>query len=108
MPCTDTEKCGRPQDGPGHPRKGWIRTHVAGTSGSTRWWCSLRCLIAGMTGVPGADRDDVAACVTCTNRHDRDHRCPVCGTRPQQVQGVPTAATPRTGGRIFQNLGRSA
>ena len=107
MACADPEKCGRPQVGQGHPRKGWIRTHVAGTADSTKWWCSLRCLITGMTGQPGADRDDVATCVVCTNCHDRDHRCPVCGSRPQQVQGIPTPAR-ATGGRLFQNLGRPA
>lgn len=98
--CADADKCGRPQDGPGHPKKGWIRTHVAGAANSTRWWCSLRCLIAGFTQTEVTSRDDVALCVTCINRHDRDHRCPLCGNAPQITRAVPTPAR-----RLFTNLG---
>lgn len=93
--CADPAKCGRPQEGAGHPRKGWIRTHIAGAADSTRWWCSIRCLVAGFTGNPVENRDDVAICVACINRHDRKHRCPVCGTTPHLVQGTPTGPARR-------------
>ena len=101
--CADTDKCGRPQHGPGHPRKGWIRTHIAGDADSTRWWCSLACLIHGFTQTLVTARDDVALCVPCINRHDREHRCPACGSTPHLTQGTPTAHR-----RLFTNLGRPA
>lgn len=40
-------RCGRPQEGPGHPRSGWIRLHVAGSPDKDTWWCSRRCIGAG-------------------------------------------------------------
>ena len=101
--CTDTGKCGQPQDGPGRPRKGWIHTKIAGQNGSDRWWCSARCLITDLTGVVHGPREDVATCVPCINRHDRDHRCPACGSTPHLTQGAPT-----THRRLFTNLGRPA
>lgn len=78
--CTDPDKCGHPQTGPGHPRKGWINVKVAGTAGST-WWCSTACLAAHLTHGTTV-RVDVATCPTCINRHDRGHRCPACNTAP--------------------------
>lgn len=30
----------------------------------------------------------VADCASCRSRHDRDHRCPVCGSKPQLVVPV--------------------
>ncbi|WP_346007270.1 hypothetical protein [Janibacter terrae] len=78
--CALPEKCGRPQDGPGHPRKGWLNVKVAGIAGST-WWCSPTCLAANLTHGDTL-RVDVATCPTCINRHDRAHRCPACGTTP--------------------------
>ncbi len=71
--CADPTKCGQPQDGPGHPRKGWIRTHIAGLANSTRWWCSLACLIHGFTQDPHAARDDVATCVPRLRHHPPPH-----------------------------------
>lgn len=40
--CHD-EACGKPRTGPGHPRKGWIQVHQAGTT-SDPWLCSWHCL----------------------------------------------------------------
>lgn len=105
MSCQDETRCGRPQEGPGHPRHGWIRTHVAGTKDSTRWWCSIACLAARFHAT--TPRHDVATCARCINRHDRDHRCPACGTRPQVATGVatPPAHIPRP--LLYQDLGYS-
>lgn len=83
--CTDTEKCGQPQIGPGHPRKGWINVKTAGVAGST-WWCSTTCLARALTGT--SPRSDVATCPACINRHDRAHRCPACNTTPHIVSTV--------------------
>ena len=78
--CTDTERCGQPQVGAGHPRKGWLNLKVAGVGGST-WWCSRECLVTGLLDV--TPRPDVAVCGHCINRHERGHACPACGSRPQ-------------------------
>lgn len=41
-PC-DHEACGKPQTGPGRPRKGWVKLH----QGKTDWWCcSWECAAA--------------------------------------------------------------
>lgn len=86
------DQCGRRQEGAGRPRKGWIRVHVVGTNdGKGRWYCSPACAIRALAGSGG--RTDVGSCATCTNRHDRDHRCPVCGSRPQLIAGLPTPST---------------
>lgn len=98
--CALPDKCGHPQVGAGHPRKGWIRTKVAGQTDSDRWWCSIRCLLVGFTQ---SVHDDVALCVACINRHDRGHKCAVCGTAPHVVQGAPTEARARP----FANFGRA-
>lgn len=39
-------------------------------------------------------RTDVAICPACINRHDADHRCPVCGNRPARVPHVRAPAEP--------------
>lgn len=83
--CALPEKCGQPQTGPGHPRKGWLNVKVAGVAGST-WWCSATCLAAGLARTHA--RVDVATCPACINRHERGHRCPACGTAPQLTTGV--------------------
>lgn len=101
--CADPTKCGRPQNGPGRPRKGWIHTKVAGQTGTDRWWCSIRCLIHGFTQAVHDARDDVALCVMCINRHDRGHRCPSCNTTPHLTQAQPVPHK-----RLFTNLGRPA
>lgn len=85
--CQDPEKCGRAQVGAGHPTKGWIKTHVAGDKAADRWWCSARCLIAGLDFVDS--RPDVGQCPLCINRHDRDHRCGVCNTQPHIARPAP-------------------
>lgn len=90
--CALPEKCGRPQVGPGHPRKGWLNVKTAGVAGST-WWCSPACLMRSLTR---DHRVDVAACPACINRHDRGHRCPACGTAPHITTHV-VAAT-----RLYQ------
>jgi hypothetical protein len=36
--CRD-ERCGRPQDGPGHPRRGWVRVSITGTDAPPLWFC---------------------------------------------------------------------
>lgn len=87
--CTNPEQCGRPQTGPGHPKKGWIKTHTAGSKTADRWYCSTTCLITDLVGA--ISRPDVAACAHCANRHDRDHRCPICGSAPQNT-GIRTPA----------------
>lgn len=86
--CADSEKCGRPQIGPGHPRAGWLNVKTAGTKGST-WWCSAQCLITALCGDGVTARPDIGRCLLCINRHDRDHRCGVCNTRPQLVHPAP-------------------
>lgn len=96
--CTQPDRCGHPQDGPGHPRKGWLQLKTAGIPRTT-WWCSPTCLthhlITLITPTPAAaaprpvePRHDVAACPACINRHDRGHRCPTCGSAPQLPQLV--------------------
>lgn len=42
----DNERCGRPQEGAGHPRKGWVEAKKAGET-VKRWWCSWDCLSRG-------------------------------------------------------------
>ena len=101
--CTDPEKCGRPIKG--HPKAGWIKARVAGQDGADRWWCSLACLVRDLSAATAQGRPDVALCVACIDRHDRDHRCPVCGTQPHVVRGVPTPAR-RPG--LYRDLGRPA
>lgn len=90
--CALPEKCGLPQEGPGHPRKGWLNVKVAGITGST-WWCSPACLARQLHRDTTSARHDVATCPACINRHDRAHRCPTCGTAPQlpQLVAVPQA-----------------
>jgi hypothetical protein len=41
--CHD-ERCGRPQDGPGHPRKGWVQIKVAGEP-KALWFHTWACVI---------------------------------------------------------------
>ena len=88
------DRCGRPQDGPGHPRSGWIKVHAAGKGGGPDlWFCSPRCLVrafapgvatqiaADMTARAVAGQD-VATCPACITRHERGHRCRSCGHAP--------------------------
>lgn len=35
-------RCGQPQAGPGHPRKGWVQTKAAGET-QALWHCSWHC-----------------------------------------------------------------
>lgn len=37
-------QCGQPQEGPGHPRKGWVQTKVAGEQ-LRLWFCSWGCVV---------------------------------------------------------------
>lgn len=99
--CADPTKCGRPQQGQGHPKKGWIKTHVAGQRGSDAWWCSATCLVVDLTQSGRVERPDVARCPLCVNRHDRGHRCPICNTAPQLIAPRPTPAT-----RLYDNARR--
>jgi Zn finger protein HypA/HybF involved in hydrogenase expression len=41
-----------------------------------------------MLGEAATDRirEDVGKCLLCINRHDRDHVCPACGSRPQVIK----------------------
>lgn len=39
----DQLTCGQPQNGPGHPRKGWIQTKTAGGR-QALWHCSWHCV----------------------------------------------------------------
>lgn len=93
------DQCGRIQNGPGHPRRGWLKLHVSGTKEphavlTGRWYCSPRCLMAALARVAHID---ITGCAACINRHARGHRCPVCGSTPQVI---PTRPTP-TRGRLF-------
>lgn len=40
-PC-DHDRCGQPQTGPGHPRKGWVQLKRAGEQ-TALWFCSFHC-----------------------------------------------------------------
>jgi hypothetical protein len=82
--------CGQPRTKHGPPPKGWIFVRPSRTEGA--WYCSPACAWAGIATTPPpiaatapTPRPDVATCPLCTNRHDRDHRCGICNTRPQVV-----------------------
>lgn len=42
MPCGQ-DACGRPQEGSGHPRRGWVQLKRAGEA-VTPWFCSFHCV----------------------------------------------------------------
>lgn len=42
MPCNQPA-CGQPQEGPGHPRRGWVQLKRAGEV-ITLWFCSFHCV----------------------------------------------------------------
>lgn len=47
-------RCGQPQEGPGHPRRGWVQVKGAGCV--ARWFCSYYC--AGKYGIRRALRGE--------------------------------------------------
>lgn len=48
LPCEHVA-CGRPQSGPGHPRRGWVKVHWSQTGEDDIWFCSNRCAGAALT-----------------------------------------------------------
>lgn len=42
-------RCGVPQEGPGHPRKGWLSVKQVGVDDKPLWFCSTRCVVEMMT-----------------------------------------------------------
>lgn len=85
MPCTDP-RCGAPQTGPGHPRRGWVRVSIAGDP-TARWYCSTSCAARGL-GLAAdvtSRRPDVGDCAFCVSRHDLGHACRSCGHRPSRL-----------------------
>lgn len=91
------DRCGQPGTTiRGRLPKGYVRIQITGTGdGPGRWYCSTTCATRALTSA--TTRTDVGDCPTCTNRHNRGHRCPVCGSTPQVI---PTRPTP-TRGRLY-------
>ena len=85
-------RCGRSvNEIRGRLPRGFVRIQTTGTGdGPGRWFCSADCAINALAHT--VKRADVATCPLCINRHDRDHRCPACGSRPQLTAVRPTPA----------------
>jgi hypothetical protein len=99
--------CGRPRTKHGPPPKGWIFVRLSRAEGA--WYCGAEHAAAAIratvepppittvTAPPVEPRHDVATCPLCINRHERDHRCGVCNTRPQLARIAEPPQRPYSG-----------
>lgn len=49
----DEERCGQPQNGPGHPRRGWVQIR---TGAERPWFCGLTCALRWLTSRLATER----------------------------------------------------